>query len=485
MKNEIYRFRSINSLIGEYNELESQTIFFASPETLNDPMEGFRDIFWQGDFVVWRNLFRHYLLCLERMCSMLLIAKKDYPILPEHIPVYSGIDDFPTPKYKELFSNISTDFFKSKKLLSLVEALSERTTPIRKDELSYYLNIIHAYALETIFLAYEKNKLMPTREYHISNSENLIDSTSIELIQTGLDRGDFNEDRIKALFTSFSLTNQQMNLIHHYNNNINNEDKNKNFVFADFVNEYIIQIEKLVYPTWYTACFMSECTNSSVWGNYGDNHTGACLIFNTELTEKSTTLSLKGITGYSFGQNDPEPKPSYGFRKYPFYQINYIDGFGEIDFFRMMGRLPIPTLNSTWYTFDKNTSICSGRMTDSIDEWRNNYWGVFYRDITVKTKDWEYENEFRLILSGSLIDLSDPKNRVLNYDFKSLKGIIFGIKTKKEDKIKIMRIIGAKCAENDRHDFKFHQAFYSPIKKCIDYSEMSLISFTQKVNEAN
>ncbi|HHQ4053859.1 TPA: DUF2971 domain-containing protein, partial [Citrobacter freundii] len=136
----------------------------------------------------------------------------------------------------------------------------------------------------------------------------------------------------------------------HYNNNINNEDKNKNFVFADFVNEYIIQIEKLVYPTWYTACFMSECTNSSVWGNYGDNHTGACLIFNTELTEKSTTLSLKGITGYSFGQNDPEPKPSYGFTKYPFYQINYIDGFGEIDFFRMMGRLPIPTLNSTWYT---------------------------------------------------------------------------------------------------------------------------------------
>lgn len=172
MENEIYRFRSINSLIGEFNELESQTIFFASPETLNDPMEGFRDIFWQGDFIVWRNLFRHYLFCLERMCSILFIAREDYSILPEHIPVFSGVDDFPTQKYKELFSNISDNFFKSKKLLSLVEKLSTRTTPVRRDELSFYLNTIHPYALETIFSEYEKNGLMPTREHHLLTLNN-------------------------------------------------------------------------------------------------------------------------------------------------------------------------------------------------------------------------------------------------------------------------------------------------------------------------
>jgi hypothetical protein len=28
-------------------------------------MEGFRDIFWRGDQIVWRNLLRHYVLCLE------------------------------------------------------------------------------------------------------------------------------------------------------------------------------------------------------------------------------------------------------------------------------------------------------------------------------------------------------------------------------------------------------------------------------------
>ena len=48
-----YRFRSVEQLLGEYSELERQTIFFASLEDLNDPMEGFRDIVWHGDSILW------------------------------------------------------------------------------------------------------------------------------------------------------------------------------------------------------------------------------------------------------------------------------------------------------------------------------------------------------------------------------------------------------------------------------------------------
>ena len=46
---QLYRLRSMARLFGESQELEKQTIYFASAEKLNDPMEGFRDIFWQGD----------------------------------------------------------------------------------------------------------------------------------------------------------------------------------------------------------------------------------------------------------------------------------------------------------------------------------------------------------------------------------------------------------------------------------------------------
>lgn len=36
----MFRFRSVENLLGDYEELETQTIFFAPPYKLNDPMEG-------------------------------------------------------------------------------------------------------------------------------------------------------------------------------------------------------------------------------------------------------------------------------------------------------------------------------------------------------------------------------------------------------------------------------------------------------------
>ena len=95
-------------------------------------------------------------------------------------------------------------------------------------------------------------------------------------------------------------------------------------------------------------------------------------------------------------------------------------------------------------------------------DWRNRYWDTFYRDITVKTKDWEYEQEYRLILADGLSKFKEEESRALRYDFNSLKGIIFGIKTSDEHKSSIIKIIQRKCKEHNRTDLKFYQAYYSP-----------------------
>ena len=65
MLSHLYRFRSIYAVI-DRSELSNQEIYFAPSEKLNDPMEGYKDVFWSGDLIVWRNLLRHYLLCLLR-----------------------------------------------------------------------------------------------------------------------------------------------------------------------------------------------------------------------------------------------------------------------------------------------------------------------------------------------------------------------------------------------------------------------------------
>ena len=84
----LYRLRPLKYLLGEeYRELEQQSIYFASLEELNDPMEGFRDIVWQGDQIVWTNLFRHYLYCFYLTYGLIRLVGDSRKIEPQEIPI--------------------------------------------------------------------------------------------------------------------------------------------------------------------------------------------------------------------------------------------------------------------------------------------------------------------------------------------------------------------------------------------------------------
>ena len=95
----------------------------------------------------------------------------------------------------------------------------------------------------------------------------------------------------------------------------------------------------------------------------------------------------------------------------------------------------------------------------------------------IKTKDREYEKEYRLILSGLLDDEIKKENRILQYDYKHLKGLIFGIKTPLEDKLKIINIIANKSKIHNRSNFEFYQAYYCHKNKNIQHKKLSLIKF--------
>ena len=62
----------------EYDPSIYIDIYFSPPEQLYDPVEGFKDIFWQGDGIVWTNLLRHYLLCLMQTTSITAMTGKDF-----------------------------------------------------------------------------------------------------------------------------------------------------------------------------------------------------------------------------------------------------------------------------------------------------------------------------------------------------------------------------------------------------------------------
>jgi len=89
----VYRFRDTNKLLDEYHELENQTIHFSPLECLNDPMEGYLNLFFMGDRIVWENLFFHYIVCIDDTFSCMKTG----------IDIFAKEHEFPLFNYDSYF----------------------------------------------------------------------------------------------------------------------------------------------------------------------------------------------------------------------------------------------------------------------------------------------------------------------------------------------------------------------------------------------
>jgi hypothetical protein len=73
-------------------------------------VEGFKDIFWQGDGIVWTNLLRHYLLCLMQTTSITAMTGKDFaPDLCSTL-VHQTADDLSLAPIRDIYATICGDF---------------------------------------------------------------------------------------------------------------------------------------------------------------------------------------------------------------------------------------------------------------------------------------------------------------------------------------------------------------------------------------
>ncbi|MYB00495.1 DUF2971 domain-containing protein [Candidatus Poribacteria bacterium] len=452
---EFFRFRSINSLLVEHQELEKQTIYFASPEELNDPMEGFRDIVWSGDKIVWTNFFKHYVYCLYLSYFQFRLVGDSKTLEIDSIPILGCWDQLPSPQAQNLFDEIWHNFLNVPNIQEIIEALANTKHKIRYREIGYYLRIIYPVLLKEIIKSYITHGLLPKSEMPELPEELPLSAFLAAILFTlKLTEEAKTEKELDDAFLFSEMMDNNERFKEQYNSRPISTDilrKNNQLVIFDFPKVYVEQLERLLWPEWYTTCFMKSYHNSSMWGNYGDNHKGICLIFEGVETDNLNSLEL------NLAANG-------GTRTIPFREVTYADRPSEIDFFRTICRLPIAALRKLWYT-DREGKIseCAAHIGPDRDEdtWRKKYWNKFFRDITIKTKDWAYEQEYRLILEDGLSEFNKRSDRTLTYDFNSLKGIIFGIRTSDEDKRKIIEIIEKKCEKYNRADFKFFQADYS------------------------
>lgn len=63
-KKLFYRFRSADALLDKFHELENEEIYFSPANDLNDPLEGYMDVSFDGDEILWTIFFQNYIFCL-------------------------------------------------------------------------------------------------------------------------------------------------------------------------------------------------------------------------------------------------------------------------------------------------------------------------------------------------------------------------------------------------------------------------------------
>jgi hypothetical protein len=357
----LYRFRPLKRLL-EQGELRNQEIYFAEPEQLNDPMEGFRDVFWKGDAIVWKNFLRHYVLCLDNAFSQLMICGEEQPIGWSQIPVFNHGDMNDGVPHKMLEEEVLAALFAEPCVTALIAALTARTLPVRRDELAAHLRCVHMLALHLVRKAYVRRGFQP----EIPDSESLaakfkqaiqLTIQSINQFQEIEKQHPITELQIDTFYIARQQLVAELDFIHYYNGTIDVQQANRNFVCLNFPDEFVRKVETLVYPEWYTACFMRDCRNSAVWGSYGDNHTAVCLKFRISEAGGKPGLHLKRANAIN------SAGPKFNFVNHEFHEIKYESDHPPIDFFRSLGRFPIPVLKRHWYTDEVgNRSPCGDEI---------------------------------------------------------------------------------------------------------------------------
>ena len=137
------------------------------------------------------------------------------------------------------------------------------------------------------------------------------------------------------------------------------------------------------------------------------------------------------------------------------------------------------------YRRERQREPCADGIFPLTKEWHEKYWSSLQDAATTKLRDWEHEDEYRLVLTSTLEAFSDPKDRKLTYQFSDLEGIIFGIKTSSDDKERIFRIISAKCKAEGQRTFEFSQSSYTPLTGKIVTMPLELLRVSEAETAAS
>lgn len=474
----LYRYRSIDKLF-EYKELENLEIYFAKPEELNDQMENYMNIVWQGDEIAFQCLFKHYLYLLTHLYYEASIRNRYKRLDIDHLPVFLKIDILNAPEIKTFFKEIYFEFFSSQSIANIPKNLAQSNKKFTADEILLILKSIHLYAYYVIDsnikqFFYRINPFQ-NKEY----SESYIEvknwdgcSKIINLLIGGLYYREQIVNQINNFNTQYQINKAMVNNLHQ-----DKDTYNINILSFDFPDIYIKNIKKLLYNSFCVTCFSATFQNEPMWAHYANNENGVCLRYKIKNENNKKFINLKS----AYGDNKSDKIEKF-YRDHEIFAVNYSDVYPEIDFFTSLGCLPRKILEDFWLTnYDRTQFSSCLKKYDNHNEWYYNYHKKATEYICTKSKNWEYEQEYRIILRDLLYPAYEEKqNRLANYKFEDLDAIIFGRNVSIENKRKVVWIINKYCLENKVKPCSFYDLYYSTISKELGLKYCPIVYFVKQ-----
>lgn len=471
MPDFLYRYRSVEKLLGSdesQGELAGHYLYFASPEQLNDPFEGYRELYFSGDRIVWRNLFKRYMTCLIVRNHQYLVGM---PLEDGNFPDAYDLRMLPA-SFSVPGDTVVAKFLSNGNVCRHISFFAKLERKVSKEELAVHLRSVQVYAMKLVVMMFydlgvksveEKLRLM-TEDQALQYSSAMLD------VCDSVSETDAKPAEAVQFNIALHVTESNLFLANYkaFKEQVKNE-KWRSLVHS-FNAQFIESLRGLSHRDWFTACFMERCSNSAIWGTYGDNHKGVCLKFKVDNSSHRPQLMLH--MPVAVGQDGS----IWEMAKLDFEKVQYKNDISDLDFFRSIGIYPKNVLLRNWYLDENGEASTCLSVLNNEKEWVDTYWKRRQLSITTKMQDWQNENEYRLILQNGMPDYSSSKNRCLEYDFHSLEGLIFGMRTPETAKYKIIQVVEELCDKYQRKNFNIYQAHHDPETQGINYRPMIQIS---------
>ena len=448
----LYRYRSIQTAL---DELDNGTFYFASRDELNDPIEGYIHIYWQGDCAAFEGLLKNYICSLFYNTQKYLLKITAYYETPlekmlteiENHAVLIDTRRFKNTLTEEIFNIIGKIFLAHENICNVAKFYGDRNIKCSAREMEFILRTVTDTAFQICIKRCKELRLIEKNfneryfdiEYNfpLEEFQNLDDDT--RLIKIHDLENSICDMMESGLFNLKSAPKKSANKNDSY-------ELKQNFLWMRlcYPKMYVKKLQSMLYPAGYVICFSTTATNSAMWGNYADNHRGICFIYDTQDT-------------IHINDSDFEIKP-----------IIYSKNVIERNFFETLKNLDFADAE-VWLT-GKNNLPSKILDTPPVDE---NFYKKDYHDkFFIKMPEWQHENEYRVLLADKFQKYSKPTDRRLKYDLNSLKGVVFGIRTTVKDKLELIQKL--RRLDKSLDDFEFWQAEYNDKSKNISIRRQSL-----------